>query len=227
MACITDPYVNEQFSSKLEEVRNKLLNQAIGEMIDTEEELCQAHKQFFKSVEDACSKKCKEAETMFETIQMYRNELEHIRDVVKQKRDIIPEALSEMEEKEIQKENLISNINRLKEGLATKKELIVSQNKANKARLKNLNKAKLVFQESLGLEIRKIHGEKLQFIFRNINQKDPETAYTFVLRISEEGSYEVVSCDPPIANMPHLERKLQETNNFSAFLANVRKEFAS
>lgn len=38
-------------------------------------------------------------------------------------------------------------------------------------------------------------------------------------------SLSVVSCDPPLAQMDHLERRLQETNNLSAFLANVRKEF--
>lgn len=107
--------------------------------------------------------------------------------------------------------------------------MIVSQNKANKDRLKNLNKAKQVFQGRLGLEIRKIHGksgisllamavifyrlnilvltqvlnhrikrncysfirgEKLQFIFRDINPKDSECVYTFMLRISEGGLYQ-------------------------------------
>ncbi|XP_036400552.1 kinetochore protein Spc25 [Megalops cyprinoides] len=227
MACIQDPDVVEHFSSKLEEIRSKLLSQAVGEMIDTEEELRQAHKQFFKSVKDTCSKKCKEDETMFETFQIYRRDLEHIRALTKEKRGSIPDTLSELEEKEIQKETMIRNINRLKEGQAKKRELIISQNKANKARLKNLNKAKQVFQDWLGLEIRKIHGEKLQFVFRNINHKDPEGAYTFILRINEEGSYEVVSCDPPLENMGLLERRLQETKNFSAFLANVRKEFSS
>ncbi|KAG9340852.1 hypothetical protein JZ751_020045 [Albula glossodonta] len=205
MASIKDPDVNEQFSNKLEDIRSKLLNQGIGEMIDTEEELCEVHKQFLKSVK----------------------ELERICALTKEKRDIIPETLAETEEKETQKENMIRNINRLKEGQAKKKELIISQNKANKARLKNLNKAKMVFQEWLGLEIRKIHGEKLQFVFRNISHKDPDSLYTFILGITEEGSYEVISSDPPIENMPQLEHRLQETNNFSAFLANVRKEFAS
>lgn len=32
-------------------------------------------------------------------------------------------------------------------------------------------------------------GEKLQFIFRNINHKDPQSAYTFLLRINEDGVY--------------------------------------
>lgn len=104
-----------------------------------------------------------------------------------------------------------------------------------------------------------IQGEKLQFIFRDINQKDSECVYTFMLRISEGGLYQseyskqnrtvtngfgnqecyhewlemsqpyfwstVVSSDPPLDCMAHLEQRLQETNNFSAFLANVRREF--
>lgn len=40
-------------------------------------------------------------------------------------------------------------------------------------------------------------------------------------------SLSVVSCDPPLAQMDHLELRLQETNNLSAFLANVRKEFVA
>lgn len=37
----------------------------------------------------------------------------------------------------------------------------------------------------------------------------------------------VISCDPPLEKMAHLERRLQETNNFSAFLANIRREFVA
>lgn len=40
-------------------------------------------------------------------------------------------------------------------------------------------------------------------------------------------SLAVDSCDPPLAQMDHLEHRLQETNNLAAFLANVRKEFVS
>lgn len=37
----------------------------------------------------------------------------------------------------------------------------------------------------------------------------------------------VVSSDPVLDLLPTLERRLQETNNMAAFLANVRKEFVS
>lgn len=33
-------------------------------------------------------------------------------------------------------------------------------------------------------------GEKLQFIFRNINHKNPQNAFTFLLRINENGEYQ-------------------------------------
>lgn len=37
----------------------------------------------------------------------------------------------------------------------------------------------------------------------------------------------VVSSDPALECLPALEKRLQETNNLPAFLANIRKEFLS
>lgn len=39
--------------------------------------------------------------------------------------------------------------------------------------------------------------------------------------------FTVMSSDPALECLPFLERRLQETNNLPAFLANVRKEFIS
>ncbi|XP_062861880.1 kinetochore protein Spc25 [Trichomycterus rosablanca] len=228
MASIKDLDVGEKFSSKLEEIRNKLLVQAMGEVMnEATVDFCQAHKHYMKSVLDTCSKKCREDESMFETIQAYTEELKRQNSSVRERSAEQPEIVGEIEDKENQKALLIQKIEKLKQDQIRNRELIHSQNKANKDRLKNLNKIKDIFQEQLCLEIRKIQGEKLQFIFRNINHKNPQGPYTFVLRISEDGVYQIVSCDPPLVQMDHLERRLQETNNFSAFLANVRREFVA
>lgn len=228
MASIKDPDVGEQFSSKLEEIRTKLLKQAMGEaMNEATAQFCQGHKQYMKSVLETCAKKCKEDETMFATIQAYTEDLKAKRSVMKEKNTECPEILEEIEDKERHKELLIQKMEKFKQEQAKNRELLHSQNKANKDRLKNLNKMKDIFQERLSLEIRKIQGEKLQFIFRNISHEKPESAFTFLLRINEDGVYQIVSCDPPLAQMDYLERRLQETNNFSAFLANVRKEFVA
>ncbi|KAG7280409.1 hypothetical protein CRUP_028152 [Coryphaenoides rupestris] len=105
--------------------------------------------------------------------------------------------------------------------------VVVSQNRANKDRLNNLQKAKQVFQEHLGLEIRKINGVKLQFIFQNMDPASPDNLYTFMLEIQPDRSYQVISSDTPLKSLKALEKRLQETNDLSAFLANIRKEFVA
>ncbi|XP_006636671.1 kinetochore protein Spc25 [Lepisosteus oculatus] len=226
MASIKQPGINNQFSKKLEEMRITLLNEVLGD-VSTEAELKRVHKEKMKSLKDACYKKCKDDEAMFEKMKAFLKEVEHKNAQIKERGAEIIEIKSEIQENEMQKEKMMQALQKLTEENAKKRELMTSQNKVNKGRLKNLNKAKQVFQESLGLEIRKLHGEKLQFVFRRVNHKDLDSVYTFTLRISEEGIYEVVSCDPPLECMSHLESRLQETNNFSAFLTNVRKEFAA
>ncbi|XP_030642510.1 kinetochore protein Spc25 [Chanos chanos] len=227
MKSIKDCDVGEHFGNTLEEIRNKVLFQAVGEMLDTGMEFCQSHKQYVKSVLDTCSKKCKEDETIFETIEAYKKDLDQKSALLKEKRFDLPEIMSDIKEKDSFKQDLIQKIEKLKAEQAKNRELILSQNKANKDRLKNLNKVKQVFQDRLRLEIRKIQGEKLQFVFRNISHKNPDSAYTFTLRINDEGAYQIVACDPPLEQMSYFEQRLQQTNNFSAFLANVRKAFVA
>ncbi|XP_043931522.1 kinetochore protein Spc25 [Protopterus annectens] len=89
---------------------------------------------------------------------------------------------------------------------------------------KSIEVKALIQQQKDELAMKK-EREQLQFIFRSISHKDPELAYTFTLKINDNGDYEVTSCDPPLECMPLLEQKVRETNNFSAFLANIRKAF--
>ncbi|XP_060910379.1 kinetochore protein Spc25 [Labrus mixtus] len=231
MMSITDPNMSSRFASAMEEIHNKQLK-TYGEIINTTTELCQSHRQFVKSALDTCSKKCKDDEMLFETIQTFKKDLDHKNASLREKQHAISEVISEIEQKEMHKDDLIQKIEKLKEEQAKRKELIESQNKSNKDRLKNLGKARLVFQEHLGMEIRTIlgksqlvKGEKLQFVFRNINPSDQDSAYVVTMGIKADGSYQIVSSDPVLESLPVLESRLQETNNLPAFLANIRKAF--
>ncbi|KAM9851283.1 kinetochore protein Spc25 [Aulostomus maculatus] len=233
MTSITDPNISDSFTNAMEEIHNKQLK-VYGEIIDTATELCHSHRQFVKSALDTCSKKCKDDETLFETIQTFEKDLRQKNTSLKEKRHNMSEVVAEIQQKEIQKDNIIQKIERVKEEQAKRKELIQSQYKANKDRLKKLQKARLVFQEHLGMEIRTIcsktqqdKGEKLQFIYRNINPADPDSAYVITMGIREDGMYQIVSSDPELECLPVLEKRLQETNNLPVFLANIRKEFIS
>uniref|UniRef100_A0A3B5MPP1 Kinetochore protein SPC25 n=1 Tax=Xiphophorus couchianus TaxID=32473 RepID=A0A3B5MPP1_9TELE len=208
MTSITDPSMRDRFTSSLEEIRNNHLK-AYAEIIDTISELSHNHRQFVNS-----------AVGKFQY-------LEKKKIALKEKRRAISEVMSEIEEKEMQKEDIILKIQKHKEEQMKRKDLIESQNRANKDRLRNLQKARLVFQDHLGLEIRTIIDKTQMFIFRNISLSDQDSAYVITMGIKENGSYQIVSSDPALECLPILESRLQETNNLPAFLANVRKEFIS
>ncbi|XP_029314213.1 kinetochore protein Spc25 [Cottoperca gobio] len=233
MTSITDPNISDGFTSAMEEIHNKQLK-TCGEIIDATTELCQSHRHFVKSALDTCLKKCKDDEMLFETIQTFKRDLVQQNASLKEKQHAVSEIISEIQQKEMQKDDIIQKIEKLKEEQAKRKDLIYSQHKANKDRLRNLQKARVVFQDHLGMEIRTIlgktqlvKGEKLQFVFRNINPSDQNSAYVVTLGIKEDGSYQIVSSDPVLECLSILESRLQETNNLPAFLANVRKEFIS
>ncbi|KAM9344112.1 kinetochore protein Spc25 [Pholidichthys leucotaenia] len=230
---ITDPNVSDWFTSRMEEVQKKHL-EMYTDIIDTTAELVQSYRQFLESAQNACLKKCKDDEMLFETTQALKKDLERKNEALKQMQCAISEMTSETQEKLIQKDNFIKKIMKLGEEQAKIRELIESQNKENKVKLKNLGKARLVFQNHLGLEIRLIYdktepskGKKVQFIFRNINPRDLDSAYIVTMGIDETRSYHIVSSDPVLDCLPVLGSRLRETNNLQAFLANVRKEFIS
>ncbi|XP_029968530.1 kinetochore protein Spc25 [Salarias fasciatus] len=233
MLSVTDPSMSDKFASAMEEIQQKHLK-AFADITDMTAEFSQSHKQFVISAIDACLKKCRADETMFETIQAFKKELEWKQVSLTEKQHAISEVVSEIQDKEMQKDDIMQKIQKLKEEQTKRRELIVAQNKANKDRLKNLQKARYVFQDSLGLEIRSIagktdlKGEKLfQFVFRNIDPANEDSPYVVTMGMNENRQYQVVSSDPPLDCLPVLESRLQETNNLAAFLANIRREFIS
>ncbi|XP_068602464.1 kinetochore protein Spc25 [Brachionichthys hirsutus] len=231
MASITDPNTSGMFTNAMEDMRNKLLK-GLGEISEATSELCQTHRHFLKSAHDTCLKKCKDDEMLFETLRTFEKDLQQKTTSLKEKRSATSEVKAEIQQKETQKEDIIQKIEKLKEEQAKRQELIHSQNRANKDRLRNLQKARVVFEDHLGMEIRKIlsktqlvKGERLQFVFRNIDPSRPDSAYVVTMGIKGDGVYQIVSSDPALERLPALESRLQGTNNLAAFLANVRKEF--
>ncbi|NWS66613.1 SPC25 protein, partial [Crotophaga sulcirostris] len=180
-----------------------------------------------KALSEKWSKKLKEGDLMIDKIQEYNNEILQQNQRISENQEHFTEIKSNLNQEEEQKKNLTESIQELKEELLKKKEIISSKNKAAKERVEQLCKSKLLFEERLGLEIRRIHNEQLQFIFRHIDHKDPDKPYVFTLSINEQGDYEVTSCTPPLDCIAELQLKVRETNNFSAFVANVRKAFTA
>ncbi|NXL57450.1 SPC25 protein, partial [Chordeiles acutipennis] len=184
-------------------------------------------KESIKALSEKWSKKLKEGDLMIDKIHEYSNEILQQSQRVSEKQEHLTEIKSNLNQEEQQKKDLTDSIQELKEELMKKKEIISSKNQANKERVERLCKSKVLFEERLGLEIRRIHNEQLQFIFRHIDHKDPDKPYVFTLSINEQGDYEVTSCTPPLDCITEFQQKVRETNNFSAFVANIRKAFTA
>ncbi|PIO23803.1 hypothetical protein AB205_0209790 [Aquarana catesbeiana] len=107
--------------------------------------------------------------------------------------DILQEA-AKLKENRKQCEELAEHIQKLREELNKKKELALASKKVNKEKLKELEKSAALFKDRLGLEIRKLRGEKLQFVFRCINPKDLEEPFSCIIYFNEEGEYKRKSC---------------------------------
>ncbi|XP_067891285.1 kinetochore protein Spc25 isoform X3 [Heterodontus francisci] len=187
----------------------------------------QRYKESLKITEGRCLEIYEEEKQMCEKVQLIKKVIAEQNAFIEKTHLDLQSVNKNIENIERQKQEVLEKIKKLKEGLFKKQELISTQKQENKAKLKELNTSAEMFKKRMGLEIRKVQGEQLQFIFKCISQKNPEQPFTFLLKFNEEGNYEVTSCEPPLECMPLLQEKLKETNNFSAFLANVRKAFTA
>ncbi|XP_033181714.1 kinetochore protein Spc25 [Anabas testudineus] len=114
MTSITDPNTSVRFTGAMEEIHNKQLK-TYGEIIDTTTELCQSHRQFVKSALDTCLKKCKDDEILFEKIQSFKIDMQQNNELLKEKRHAISDVIAEIQQKEMQKDDVIQKIEKLKE----------------------------------------------------------------------------------------------------------------
>lgn len=213
---LVDKTINEfgdKFRNRLDDNHSQVLG------------LRDAFKDSIRALSEKLSLKLKEEERMVEMILEYKNQLCKQNKLIQEKKDNVLKMIAEVKGKEQESEVLTAQIQDLKEEYARKKETISTANKANEERLKQLQKSADLYRDRLGLEIRKIHGDKLQFIFTSIDPKNPESPYMFSLSINEAKEYVVSDSSPHLECLAEFQEKVRKTNNFSAFLANVRKAF--
>ncbi|XP_060634496.2 kinetochore protein Spc25 [Anolis sagrei] len=178
------------------------------------------------SLNDEWSSKLREGDEIVKKVHQCTKECCEKKKLAEEKQQKLSEVLANIEEEKKQEKELMENIQELKKELISKNK-ISAENKATKEVEERLHKAEKLFKESLGLEIHRSAENHLQFIFRCISHKDVDQPYVLTLSLNEEGAYEVISCFPPLDCIKELQDKVRETNNFSAFIANVRKAFVA
>ncbi|XP_012942574.1 kinetochore protein Spc25 [Aplysia californica] len=92
---------------------------------------------------------------------------------------------------------------------------------------KRLEEEDAQFRKQLALDVIKIKGGYLQFVFTQIDDRNPELPYTLSLGLDENRKYKVPSSDPVIADLEELVDQLNCSNNLDKFLHTVRRRFQS
>ncbi|KAM5129083.1 kinetochore protein Spc25 isoform 1-T3 [Mantella aurantiaca] len=215
----------ESLFSCMQEFRNSFISLNCDEISVQEER--DAYRESLKELTEIWARKYRDGEMMIEKALEFQKETERQETRLEEKQEDVLHEISKLKENEQRSAELTQHIQEVREELNRKKETALANKKSNKDKLKELQKSAGLFKERLGLEIRKLRGDKLQFVFRCVNPRDLDETFSCVIYFNAEGEYQIEGCDPPLECIAEYERKIRETKNFSALLANLRKSFTA
>jgi len=94
------------------------------------------------------------------------------------------------------------------------------------ARSRSLEQKVQAFQQRLGLSFQKVEGG-LQVVYTLVDPKNPDRAFSFVVRITPENRYEIKNVNPAVnpGELEVLVSELNARNNFSWFVQVMRQKF--
>ncbi|XP_072837888.1 kinetochore protein Spc25 [Pogona vitticeps] len=209
---------------EIKEFWSKFKTTCCNESLDQTLGLRDLWQESINKLSDKWTKRLKEGDDIINKFHEYTNECCQKRKSIEVKQEKLSEVLANIADGKKQETDLMDSIQELKEELTRRMKI---KSRATEEMEQRLLKAEVLFKERLGLEIRKTSAKHLQFIFSCIDHKDFDKPFILTLSINEEGAYEVISCSPPLDCIEELQLKMRETNNFSAFIANVRKAFVA
>ena len=81
------------------------------------------------------------------------------------------------------------------------------------------------YRKYLGLDFQRVDDDRLRFVFTKIDPNAFERQFVFGVFIDQHNRYQLVECEPRIDNTEALLDELNDTNNFSAFVQQIRAKF--
>jgi len=95
----------------------------------------------------------------------------------------------------------------------------------NEQKLSELQKGGSMYKKWLGLEFERVEDERLRIVFTHVDPQAPTRAFTFYVYVDSSDRYHVVKCEPEVHDVQSLVDALNTSNDFSAFVRNMRKRF--
>jgi kinetochore protein Spc25 len=79
--------------------------------------------------------------------------------------------------------------------------------------------------QKFGLSFSRLEDNVVEFSFQYIDPNEPEKRFQFVLHVDDTNAYHVTKCTPALVRVDSLVDTLNRTNDFSAFVAAMRRQF--
>ncbi|KAI9253855.1 chromosome segregation protein Spc25-domain-containing protein [Phascolomyces articulosus] len=156
-------------------------------------------------------------------VQQHQQKLPDTQERTKQLAEELEGYRSQYEAKLTKLKNIQQARDRLKATIERRKADKEAQ--TSKAR-KQLDKAELLAnREALQLKITGLGDFKNKFEFKCINENHPDQIFSFVLRVSADGTYSVSECNPLIDNLDEMVNKLRQENDPYLFIKRMRNAF--
>ncbi|KAI8465650.1 MAG: chromosome segregation protein Spc25-domain-containing protein [Monoraphidium minutum] len=94
------------------------------------------------------------------------------------------------------------------------------------SRLGALDKVLRLYQSVLGLEL--VPGDdELNLVFTLIDPRDAARRFVFAVKVLEDNTYMVTSCEPRLETLGELSQLLRQENRFAEFVKAARKGFSA
>ena len=138
------------------------------------------------------------------------------------------EAMSTLRNKEQDAENAMHTANARREALLNqadaKEQAIAEEQGAAASRVNQLTRGARLYKK-LGLEFQREDNSRLKIAFTNVDPADPSRLFFFVVFVDQDEQYHIEQVEPGVGSIADLMHRLNETNDFSSFVRNMRKKF--
>ncbi|GBG26012.1 Kinetochore protein Spc25 [Hondaea fermentalgiana] len=108
--------------------------------------------------------------------------------------------------------------------LGAKEADIEAERETQQHRVAQLTRGATLYKK-LGLEFQRDDNTRLRLSFTQIDPRDPDREFFFVIFVDKDDCYHVEQVEPAVGSISDLIRRVNATNDFSSFVRSMRTKF--
>eukprot|EP01138_Halocafeteria_seosinensis_P005314 gb/GECG01005433.1/.p1 GENE.gb/GECG01005433.1/~~gb/GECG01005433.1/.p1 ORF type:complete len:252 (+),score=52.92 gb/GECG01005433.1/:1-756(+) len=186
------------------------------------------HEEELQNLEQQLDELRNEEESATSRAEELKRKVRHEQDIISRKQNELNSLKAEAAKAPAEASSAKDNAAAMESQLREAEEELQSQRKSSEYALQELTKG-VSFYKRLGLTFDREENERLRIKFTQIDPAAPQKEFSFAVHVSDDDQYEVTACNPSsLGENPSVDElvyQLNQTNNFSKFIREMRKKF--